>query len=53
MKDFHCETAYNLDGGGSTEVMIGYKHLNHIYEDSKGRAVTNFIVFTENLCFCM
>ena len=37
--------AYNLDGGGSTEIMLGKKHLNHIYENTHGREVTNFIVF--------
>lgn len=37
--------AYNLDGGGSTETMLGQKHFNHIYENSTGRKVPTFIVF--------
>ncbi len=37
--------AYNLDGGGSTETMLGKKHINHIYENSTGRKVPTFIVF--------
>ena len=37
--------AYNLDGGGSTETMLGLKHLNSIYENTAGRIVPTFIVF--------
>jgi hypothetical protein len=37
--------AYNLDGGGSTETMIGFKHFNTIYESTTGRKVPTFIVF--------
>jgi len=37
--------AYNLDGGGSTETMLGLKHINTIYEGSTGRTVPTFIVF--------
>lgn len=37
--------AYNLDGGGSTETMLGLKHLNTIYEGTSGRKVPTFIVF--------
>ena len=37
--------AYNLDGGGSTETMIGHKHINTIYENTTGRVVPTFIVF--------
>lgn len=37
--------AYNLDGGGSTETMIGEKHINTIYERTTGRIVPTFIVF--------
>ena len=37
--------AYNLDGGGSTEIMLGSKHLNTMYENSTGRIVPTFIVF--------
>lgn len=38
--------AYNLDGGGSTETMLGYKHINTIYDGTTGRQVPTFIVFT-------
>lgn len=38
--------AYNLDGGGSTSVVIGKKQLNLIYEGATGRKVPAFIVFT-------
>jgi hypothetical protein len=37
--------AYNLDGGGSTETMLGLKHINTIYEGATGRKVPTFIVF--------
>ena len=37
--------AYNLDGGGSTETMLGLKHFNNIYEGETGRKVPTFIVF--------
>lgn len=37
--------AYVLDGGGSTETVIGKKQINTIYEGSTGRAVPTFIVF--------
>lgn len=37
--------AYNLDGGGSTETMLGKKHINTIYENTTGRIVPTFIVF--------
>lgn len=37
--------AYNLDGGGSTQTIIGKKTLNTIYEGTDGRLVPCFIVF--------
>ena len=37
--------AYNLDGGGSTETVIGRKMMNHIYDGESGRKVPNFIVW--------
>lgn len=37
--------AYNLDGGGSVETVIGDEQLNTIYEGTYGRKVQNFIVF--------
>ena len=37
--------AYSLDGGGSTETVIGKRQLNPIYEGSSGRAVPTVIEF--------
>ena len=37
--------AFNLDGGGSTQTVIGGKPLNSIYEGTDGRPVPVFIVF--------
>lgn len=37
--------AYNLDGGGSTETVIGKKQINTVYEGTSGRKRTGFIVF--------
>ncbi|WP_273729184.1 phosphodiester glycosidase family protein [Leuconostoc mesenteroides] len=37
--------AYSLDGGGSSETVLGKRQLNPIYEGSKGRAVPTVIVF--------
>lgn len=37
--------AYNLDGGGSTETVLGKKQLNTIYENETGRKILSFIVF--------
>lgn len=37
--------AYNLDGGGSTETVIGQKQINTIYEETYGRPVPTYIVF--------
>lgn len=37
--------AYNLDGGGSTETVIGDTQLNKIYEGTTGRIVPTYIVF--------
>lgn len=45
-KKLGLKFAYNLDGGGSTETMYGYKHINTIYDGTTGRAVPTFIVFT-------
>ena len=43
--------AYNLDGGGSTETMLGLKHINTIYENVTGRIVPTFIVFNGSSTF--
>lgn len=45
--------AYNLDGGGSTETMLGNKHINSIYENVTGRIVPTFIVFNGSNTFAV
>lgn len=43
--------AYNLDGGGSTETVLGKKQINTIYEGATGRTVPTFIVFNGTTSF--
>lgn len=43
--EHNAKFAYNLDGGGSTELVIGKKQLNTIYDETNGRIVPTFIVF--------
>lgn len=45
--------AYNLDGGGSTETVIGEKQLNTIYEGTSGRVVPTYIVFNGSDIFAV
>lgn len=44
-KKLGLKFAYNLDGGGSTETVIGKKQINTIYEGTYGRIVPTYIVF--------
>ena len=44
-KKLGLKFAYNLDGGGSTETVIGKKQINTIYEETYGRIVPTYIVF--------
>lgn len=44
-KKIGLKFAYNLDGGGSTETVIGKKQINSIYENNDGRIVPTYIVF--------
>lgn len=37
--------AYLLDGGGSTETVLGHRQVNPIYEGSAGRAIPTVIYF--------
>ena len=37
--------AFELDGGGSTELVVDKKQLNMIYENASGRLVPTYIVF--------
>lgn len=50
-KDIGLKYAYNLDGGGSTETMLGLKHFNTIYENQTGRIVPTFIIFNGSTAF--
>lgn len=43
--------AYNLDGGGSTESVLGKKHINDIYDNTTGRVVPTFICFNGTTSF--
>lgn len=43
--------AYNLDGGGSTETVVGKRQTNTIYEGTTGRKVPTFIVFNGSSAF--
>ena len=43
--------AYNLDGGGSTETLLGKKQVNSIYEGTTGRIVPTYIVFNGSVSF--
>lgn len=52
-QDIGLKFAYNLDGGGSTETMLGDKHINTIYENVTGRIVPTFIVFNGKNIFEM
>ena len=44
-KNMGLKFAYHLDGGGSTQTVMGLKHVNHIYEGTSGRLLPGFIVF--------
>lgn len=44
-KKIGLKYAHNLDGGGSTETVIGKKQINTIYEGTYGRVVPTYIVF--------
>lgn len=55
MQDF-CKSlglkfAYCLDGGGSTQTVLGLKNLNHIYENETGRTLGSMIVFNGKTTF--
>lgn len=43
--DLGLKFAFNLDGGGSTETVIGANQINTIYEGTYGRKVPTYIVF--------
>lgn len=50
-KGLGLKFAYNLDGGGSTELMIKRKMVNLVYEGTTGRVRDSFIVFNGTTTF--
>lgn len=50
-KTLGLKYAYNLDGGGSTETVLGKKQINTIYEGTYGRIVPSYIVFNGTTTF--
>ena len=44
-KKLGLKFAYNLDGGYSTQTVLGKKQINTIYEGETGRKLPSFIVF--------
>lgn len=44
-KQLGLRFAYNCDGGGSTQTVLGTKNINHVYESPTGRKVKSYIVF--------
>lgn len=44
-KNIGLKFAFHLDGGGSTQTIIGKKQINHVYEGTSGRLLPGFIVF--------
>jgi exopolysaccharide biosynthesis protein len=50
-KTLGLKYAFNLDGGGSTETVLGKKQINTIYDGTYGRIVPTFIVFNGTTVF--
>lgn len=48
---YNFKFAFNLDGGGSTETVIGKKQLNIVYEGTYGRVCPTYIVFSGDTNF--
>lgn len=44
-KSIGLKFAYDLDGGGSTETVLGKKLINQVYEGTTGRTLATAIVF--------
>lgn len=44
-KKLGAKFAYNLDGGGSTQTVIGKRQVNQVYEGTSGRLRGTFLVF--------
>ena len=45
------KTAFQVDGGGSVETVIGKKQLNSFYDNTLGRKVPTYIVFNGSTVF--
>ena len=50
-KTLGVKFAYNLDGGGSTQTVIGKRIVNSVYEGTSGRKRGTFIVFNGTTVF--
>ena len=50
-KKLGVKFAYNLDGGGSTQTVIGDRNVNLIYEGTSGRTRGTFFVFNGTTTF--
>lgn len=50
-KELGFRDAFMLDGGGSTETVVGDRQLNVIYEGTYGRIVPTYIVFNGTTVF--
>lgn len=44
-KKLGLKFAYCLDGGGSTQTVLGKKNVNHVYEGTTGRKIECYLVF--------
>lgn len=44
-KSLNLKFAYNCDGGGSTQTVIGQKNINAVYDAPTGRKIEAYIVF--------
>lgn len=52
-KNLGLKFAYNLDGGGSVQLVLGKKMINLVYEGTSGRTRKNFLVFNGTTTFAV
>lgn len=50
-KTLGLKEAFLLDGGGSTQTVIGKKQINTVYNNANGRVVPTYIVFNGSTMF--
>ena len=50
-KSYGLKHAFLLDGGGSTETVVGTKQLNPFYDNTLGRVVATYVVFNGTTTF--